>query len=150
MRACNIFLGLLIGALVLGQPTAGQAQQTDSATKGSTGGSMGWMGGTGKQKLTISDSALKTLVGTWKGGVSDKDTSITLVIRADTGFVWTGKNLPVCMTKPGKIKRITATNISWCGGPGHNYTLTGKTLDLKPVGGGHFVFTQASAETKTP
>ena len=143
------YFGLVIGTLLLGAPVVARAQgvSSDSAKQDSA---------------APAGTTLASLVGTWKGGPSDsawtvtagKDSSMTLTVRPDSTYTWTGLPSSICMSKPGlKLKRLSSTNISWCGGPGHNFKLDGKKLFLstKQATQGkrsYYVFTQVDTPPK--
>jgi hypothetical protein len=128
--------GLLIGALVLALPAAARAQSQPEPAKG----------------VTLAD-----LVGTWTGGPADstgapvagKDKSMTLTMRPDSTYTWKGISSQTCMAKPNsRWKRLTATNISWCGGPGYNLKLDGNKLVMTSAQGGkRIAFTKTDSAT---
>ena len=116
--------GILVGAFALGLSAAAQAQSQPAPQA---------------QEVTLS-----ALIGTWKGGPADstgtpvagKDTSMTLTMRSDSTYTWTGQDVPQCAQKPGsKWKQLSANNISWCGGAGYDLKLEGKKLFVSQVMG---------------
>lgn len=133
-------LGLLMGVLALGLPVAARAQ-ADSAQP-------------------APGITLAALVGIWKGGPADKrgralpdqEASMVLSMWPDSTYTWAGLGVPPCMAKPNsRWKRLTSTNISWCGGPGYDLKLDGKklTMTLAQAGGdkqGYFVFRQIDTQ----